>query len=98
MQRKVSDEKIMKEGSIQLAQALLFELIEFVTMEKSTNVQHEAIVDFIIDLMGNNIFFKNLFVISVCLYMVDMTIPMIIDFHKIVYHAFLVIYVSCPKP
>lgn len=88
--------KIMKEGSVQLAQALLFELIEFVTMEKSTNVQH--ILDFIIDLMGNNIFLKKLFVIFVCIYMIDMTIPMIIDFHKIVYHTFLVIYVSCPKP
>lgn len=90
--------KIMKEGSVQLAQALLFELIEFVTMEKSTNVQHEAILDFIIDFMGNNIFLKKLFVIFVCIYMIDMTIPMIIDFHKIVYHTFLVIYVSCPKP
>jgi len=41
LQRKislVSGEKIMKEGGKQLAQALLFELIEFVTMEKSTNV------------------------------------------------------------
>jgi hypothetical protein len=34
----VSGEKFMKEGGKQLAQALLFELIEFVTMEKSTNV------------------------------------------------------------
>jgi hypothetical protein len=52
----VSGENFMKEGSKQLAQALLLELIEFVTMEKSTNVQREAILDFIIDLMGNNNF------------------------------------------
>ncbi len=96
----VSGEKIMKQGGKQLAQASLLEQIEFVTMEKSTNVQHETILGFVIDLMGNN-FLKNILkkiVIFVCLYMVDMTIPMITYFHKIVYHTFLVIYVSCLKP
>jgi hypothetical protein len=52
----VSGENIMKEGGKQWAQALLLELIEFVTMEKSTHVQHEAIFDFVIVLTGNNIF------------------------------------------
>jgi hypothetical protein len=46
----VSGENFMKEGGKQSAQTLLLELIEFVTMEKSTNVQHEAILDFVIDL------------------------------------------------
>jgi hypothetical protein len=48
----------VKGGGEQLALwTLLFELVEFVTMENSTNVQHEAILNPIIVLMGNNMIF-----------------------------------------
>ncbi len=54
----VDDGKIVKGGGEQLALwTLLFELVEFVTMENSTNVQHEAILNPIIVLMGNNMIF-----------------------------------------
>jgi hypothetical protein len=56
----VSGENFMKEGGKQLAQALLLELIEFVTMEKSTNAQHETILGFIINLMGNSFLICNI--------------------------------------
>jgi hypothetical protein len=53
----VSDEETMEGGGKQLAQALLLELVEIVIMEKSAIVLHEAILDLVIDLMGNNMFY-----------------------------------------
>jgi hypothetical protein len=49
----VSDEKFVEGGGKQLVQALLLELVEVVNMEKFTIVQHETILDRVIDLMGN---------------------------------------------
>jgi hypothetical protein len=41
----VRDEKIVEGGGEQSAQALVLELVEFMTMDKFTFVQHEAILD-----------------------------------------------------